>query len=564
MTAMSSFPPALVLLIGAAVALALPGRIRPWVTVVAAGLVIVYLFWMLDADATLEIEWLGMTLTPLRVDKLSLVFGYVFAIITFIGGVYALHMRSRGEQVASLLYGGSALGVVFAGDLLTVVLFWELMAVFSAYVILVGGRERSRGAAVRYAFVHLAGGSTLLAGVIWYVADTGSLAFNAFDGGPAAWLVLLGFAVNAAIPPLHAWLSDAYPEASVTGAVFLSAFTTKTAVYVLARGFAGWDILLPAGVIMALYGVVYAVLENDVRRLLAYHIISQVGYMVAAVGIGTEMAINGAAAHAFAHVLYKGLLFMGAGAVLYTTGRSSLTELGGLAGRMRLVVVLYMVGALSISAFPLFSGFVSKSLVIYAAEVDHRTWAVFFLYVASVGTFLHTGLKLPYFTWFGPKRNNAPAVRTVPKGMYAAMGIAAVLCIAIGVYPAMLYDALPFAVTYEPYTADHILSSLALLGFTAVGFWLVLGQLRGEAGISVDTDWFYRKARRPMETLVLSPLVKVFELAGQATNGVTTATERVIASPNALVAWGRRMPTGVAIVAVLLTAALTVLWSLAR
>jgi multicomponent Na+:H+ antiporter subunit D len=471
-------------------------------------------------------------------------------------------MRSRGEQAATLLYGGSTLGVVFAGDLLTVVLFWELMAVFSAYVILVGGRERSRGAAVRYMFVHLAGGSTLLAGVVWHVADTGSLAFSAFDGGPAAWLVLLGFAVNAAIPPLHAWLSDAYPEASVTGAVFLSAFTTKTAVYVLARGFAGWDILLPAGVIMALYGVVFAVLENDIRRLLAYHIISQVGYMVAAIGIGTETAINGAAAHAFAHVLYKGLLFMGVGAVLYATGRSKLTELGGLGGAMRTALVLYMVGAFSISAFPLFSGFVSKSLVIYAAEADHRTWAVFFLYVASVGTFLHTGLKLPYYIWGGPRSEET--IKRLPPGMYVAMGAAAFLCIAIGVYPAVLYDALPFAVTYEPYTADHIVSSLGLLGFTGMGFWLLLGKLKGEAVITVDADLLYRKARRPVEALVLSPLAKAFELAGQAANGVVIAAERAIASPNGLVEWGRRMPTGAAIVAVLLTAALTVLWSLAR
>jgi multicomponent Na+:H+ antiporter subunit D len=530
--------------------------------VVAGGMVVIHLFWVLDADATLEIEWMGMTLTPLRVDKLSLVFGYVFAIITFIGGVYALHMRGRGEQVASLLYGGSALGVVFAGDLLTVVAFWELMAVFSAYVILVGGRERSRRAAVRYAFVHLVGGSTLLAGVIWHVADTGSLAFTAFDGGPAAWLVLLGFALNAAIPPLHAWLSDAYPEASITGAVFLSAFTTKTAVYVLARGFGGWDVLLFAGVVMALYGVVYAVLENDVRRLLAYHIISQVGFMVAAIGIGTEMAINGAAAHAFAHVLYKGLLLMGVGAAIHATGRRLLTDLGGIAHLMPAVVVLYMIGAFSISSFPLFSGFTSKSLVIYAAEADHRTWAVFFLYVASVGTFLHTGLKLPYFTWFGPKRELP--LQKVPPGMYAAMGIAAALCIGIGVYPAVLYDALPFAVTYQPYTADHIVSSLALLGFTGAGFWLLLGQLKGKATITLDTDLSYRKARRPLETLVLSPLTKAFELTGQAANSVLVAAERVIASPNGLVTWGRRIPMGAAIVAVLLTAALTVLWSLAR
>ncbi|MGH7831395.1 MAG: Na(+)/H(+) antiporter subunit D, partial [Candidatus Binatia bacterium] len=408
---------------------------------------------------------------------LSLAFAYVFVLITFLGGIYGFHLKDTGQQVAALMYAGSSLGVLFAGDLFTLFVYWETMAVASAYLILARRTEQSRRAGMRYLLVHLFGGSVLLAGILWHFVDAGSISFDRFDHGSAAYLILFGFSLNAAIPPLHAWLADAYPEGTVTGSVFLSAFTTKTAVYVLARGFAGWDILIWAGVIMAIYGVVFAVLENDIRRLLAYHIISQVGYMVAGVGLGTEAAINGATAHAFSHILYKGLLFMGAGTVLYSTNRSKLTELGGLARAMPVGLSLYMVGAFSISGFPLFSGFVSKSLVIHAAELQHEGAVVLLLYLASVGTFLHTGLKLPYFTWFGPQRVLKPL--PIPRNMYAGMILAGTMNIAIGVYPGLLYDLMPFPVVYRPYTTSHVMETLQLLAFTGLGFWLLINKLGG-------------------------------------------------------------------------------------
>ena len=581
---MGSFPPGLLLIIGAAVVLVAPRWLRHWLFVAVTALVLAQLVWLLDRDAHVEIEWLGLGLNPLRVDSLSLVFGYVFATIALIGGAYALHLRDRGQQTAALLYAGGALGVVFAGDLLTLLAFWELMTVGSVYLVWAGGFGRSAGAGRRYLFVHLVGGSLLLGGILWHLGDGGSLLFNAFGdsggtaagGGPAAWMILGGFAINAAIPPMHAWLADAYPEASITGSVFLSALTTKTAVYALARGFPGWEVLIFAGVAMALLGVIFAVLENDVRRLLAYHIISQVGFMVAAVGIGTELAINAAVAHAFAHVLYKGLLFMGVGTVMYATGRRKLTELGGIVGAMRVTFVLYMVGALSISAFPLFSGFVSKSMVIYAAEASHYQWVVFLLYGASVGTFLHTGLKLPYFTWLGPKRDTP--VRPVPWSMYAGMGAAGGLCIAIGVYPALLYDLLPFPVAYEPYTAAHVVRSLELLGFTALGFWLLVRKLHGEPAITLDTDWLYRKAATPARELLQRPLEGTFTAAQRVVDRAVALGSRLTTrsdagwagalgltrygrsrGPDAVVSLLGRPPLGVALGAVLLTFAVVVL-----
>jgi multicomponent Na+:H+ antiporter subunit D len=529
------------MLIAAALVVVLPRTLRRAVAVAAPILMLAHLAFFLETGDSWSFTWLSLDLEPLRVDKLSLAFGYVFGIAGALGAIYAWHQESKLQQAAALAYAGSSIGVVFAGDLVTLVLFWELMAVSSAYLVWGGGWPNSQSASARYLFVHMVGGSTVLAGVLWHLGTGGSTDFTLFDGTIAGWLILGGFAINAAIPPLHAWLADAYPEASITGSVFLSAFTTKTAVYVLARGFAGWEILIVLGVIMALYGVIFAVLENDIRRLLAYHIISQVGYMVAAVGMGTEVAINGAVAHAFAHVIYKGLLFMGAGAVIYATGRRTLTALGGIAGRMRIVVALYMIGALAISAFPLFSGFTTKSMIIFAAEEEHIEWAVALLYLASVGTFLHTGLKLPYFTWFGPRRDDIP-VGPVPKNMIVAMIGAAALCVGIGVYPQLLYNILPFANSYEAYTAEHVVTTLQLLAFTAIAFWLLLHKLRGEATITIDTDWLYRKAGKPVRVLIQQPLEWPFTQAARLAGRIVQIASRISLTPES--GWPRLLSLG--------------------
>ena len=539
---MSSFLPAFILVLGGMAVLVLPVRLRSVVVVAAFGLTVLQMVVFLDLNATWEAQWLGFDLMPLRVDALSLAFGSVFAIIGVLGSIYALHMHDRGQQAAALLLGSGALGVVFAGDLLTLVVFWEVMAVASAYLINQGGRPASRAAGMRYLFVHVAGGAILLAGVLWHFADTGSLLFEGFDGGGAAWLILMGFAVNAAIPPVHAWLTDAYPEASASGAVFLSAFTTKTAVYVLLRGFAGWEILIILGTIMALYGVVYAVLENDIRRLLAYHIISQVGFMVTAAGIGTHEAVEGATAHAFAHVLYKGLMIMAAGAVMMAAGTTKMTELGGLAPRMKVVFTLYMVGAFSISAVPLFAGFVSKSLVTEAANYNGNDIAAFLLYVASVGTFLHTGLKLPYFTWLGSKRaTHVALIAKVPTGMYVGMAGAAGLCIAIGLFPQTFYDFVNFTGHYKPYNLNDVIHTVQLLVFTGLGFWLMLNALKPKPTVSLDTDWAYRHAAKPVRTLVQEPLERIFSTAERAQDAVVVWATQAVSSPETAL---HRLPLG--------------------
>jgi len=520
--------PGLVLLAGAVLLPAVPRALRPWAFLVFPAVALVQVA-TLAPGTEWRLPFLTLELIPLRVDGLSRAFATVFGIVGLLGGVYALHLRDTGQQVATLLYAGGALGVVFAGDLFTLLVFWELMAVSSAWLVWARRTPDSYRAGMRYLYVHLAGGGLLLAGILLHAAQTGSVEFEAMPAGFASVLILIGFVVNAAVPPLHAWLADAYPRATVTGAVFLSAFTTKTAVYALARGFAGWEILVVAGVVMALYGVVYAVLADDIRGILAYHIISQVGFMVAGVGIGTAVALNGTTAHAFTHILYKGLLFMGAGAVLQATGRSRLSELGGLARAMPVVLALYMVGAFSISGFPLFSGFVSKSITVHAAELSGLDWAVLGLHLASVGTFLHTGLKLPYFTWFGPDRRITPG--PVPWNMIAAMGLGAALNVLIGLWPGLLYGLLPFALDYEPYTSSHLVKSAQMLLFTFVGFWVLRARVGGEPKIALDTDWLYRRPADAAYRWVVVTVDRAFAAAERASLEIARTLARFGADP---------------------------------
>ncbi len=502
--------PGLILILGAWVLPLLGGRIKRVAMVVLPAAAVVDCLLMTPGTHGV-VSFLGQELVFGRVDSLSLIFSYVFSIMALLGMIYALHVKEDSQHVASLVYAGGALGVTFAGDFLSLYVFWELLAISSVLLVFLRRERSAVEAGFRYLLVHVFGGLLLLAGIVLHWAQTGSIAFGdmgAFSGSLSWCLILASFLLNAAVPPLGAWLPDAYPEATVTGAIFMTAFTTKSAVYVLLRGFAGTELLVWLGAIMAVYGVVYAVLENDARRLLAYHIISQVGYMVCGVGIGTALATNGATAHAFAHILYKALLFMGAGAVLQMTGLRKLSDMGGLYKTMPVTLGLYMIGGFAISAVPLFSGFVSKSMVVSAAGEGHLTVIFLMLTLASAGTFLHTGLKLPYYMFFG--KDTGLKAKEPPLNMLVAMGLAAAACILIGVFPGLLlYPYLPNAVDYVPYTLPHVTSTLGMLAFTALGFFLLLSQLDPERTISLDTDWFYRRGLTRLLNLILSPLARL-------------------------------------------------------
>ncbi len=498
-------PPAIIFIVGAFLIPFLKGRVKQIYMLLLPVLAFIDLLSM-SYSTQWVYNFLGYEVIFGRVDKLSMIFGYVFVIMAFAGVLYALHVKDDLQHIAAFLYAGSALGVVFAGDYFSLFVFWEIMAVSSLFLIWCRGTKDAIGAGFRYIMVHITGGLFLLGGIVIHFINTGSIEFGPIEyGGLDSYLILIGFIINAAVPPFSAWLSDAYPEATVTGTVFLSAFTTKTAVYVLIRAFPGVDILIWLGAVMAVYGVIFAVISNDIRRMLAYSLISQVGYMVAGVGMGTALALNGASAHAFSHIIYKGLLFMGAGAVLYMTGKSKLTELGGIYRTMPITLVLYMIGAFSISAFPLFSGFVTKSMIISASAENHLPLVWLMLTLTSAGTFLYTGLRLPYFTFFG--RDSGIRVKEPPVNMLLAMGLLASLCIFIGAYPAVLYSLLPYPpVDFVPYTVEHVIGTMQIVLFTALGFFLLRKHLKGEPYIVLDTDWFYRKGGRLFSWIIFNPV----------------------------------------------------------
>lgn len=513
--------PSLLMIAGAIFLPLLPKVFRSAIFIIAslAGLIIL---WTLPEGNYLTLSFLGNNLILLKVDALSKIFAAIFAIITVMGGVYAYHLKDAVQQTAALIYAASAIGVTFAGDFITLFIFWELMAAASLVLIWSKKDKASGKAGMRYLIVHLFGGSLLLTGIILHISETGSVLVEHLlsKSSVANWFIIAGFGLNAAIPPLNAWLSDAYPKATVTGAVFLSALTTKTAVYALARVFSGWEVLFLLGTIMTVYGVIYAVLSNDIRELLSYHIISQVGYMVAGIGIGTMMGVNGSTAHAFSHILYKGLLFMGAGVLIHATGRSKLSELGGLAKFLPITLVLYLVGGFSISGVPLFNGFISKSMVVYAAGEIHSYVAVILMNIAMVGTFLSTTLKLPYLAWFNPARTRSGGkekpdaeikLNPIPINMHIGMGLTAFLCVLFGVAPSLLYQYLPFQVNYEPYTWAHLVETAQILLLTFFGFWIFRKKLTAEPLISLDFDWFYRRPKYFTKRMLVDGVLSVFD-----------------------------------------------------
>lgn len=490
----AEFSPGLILILGSALVPLLRARARSAYLLALPLAGLAYLVWLPYGEYG-QVAFLGQELTLVRSDRLSLLFGYIFMIATWLSVIYSLHVKEAAQQVAGLIYAGSAISAVFAGDLLTLFVFWELTAVSSAVLIWARRTERAYRAGMRYLIVQLVSGVLLMLGALVQANETGSLAFEHIGlNGAGGTLILLAFGIKCAFPLLHNWLQDAYPEATVTGTVFLSAFTTKLAVYALARGFAGTEMLIWIGAVMTAFPIFYAVIENDLRRVLSYSLNNQLGFMVVGIGVGTELALNGTAAHAFSHILYKALLFMSMGAVLYRVGTVNGTDLGGLYKSMPWTASFCIVGAASISAFPLFSGFVSKALILSAVAEEGYFVIWMVLLFASAGVFHHSGIKIPYFAFFA--HDSGKRCAEAPRNMLTAMALTAALCIGIGVYPQPLYALLPYAVNYAPYTSSHVLSQLQLLLFSALAFSVLMrtGIYPPELkSTNIDFDWTYRR-----------------------------------------------------------------------
>ncbi len=497
---MNSVIPFLPLMLAALAAIVLRGWLRNLIMIAAPILGAVNLMGI-EQGVFWSLEFMGYAMEPVKVDKLSLMFGYLFHLASLIAVIYALHVKDTIQHVASLAYAASAVGAVFAGDLLTLFIFWGLLALTSVFLIWARRTDRAYSSGIRYLIIQVLSGVLLLVGVLIFAQVNNSLLFTHIGlqhegiAQVGAWLIFFAFGIKCAFPFMHNWLTDAYPEATPSGTVFLASFTTKVAVYAFARGFPGEEILVWIGVTMACFPIFFAVIENDLRRVLAYSLINQIGFMIVGIGIGTAIALNGAVAHAFNDVIFKGLLMMSMGAVLHMTGKINGSELGGLYKSMPKTTVLCIVGAASISAFPLFSGFVSKSMIMAAAVAEGYDVVWLLLLFAAAGVFHHAGIKIPYFAFFA----HDSGIRTTepPKNMLVAMTLAAIACVVLGTFPAQtVYALLPWEHSYQPYDVTHVLTQLQLLFFSALAFvWLNLRNMYPPElpSTNLDADWLYRK-----------------------------------------------------------------------
>lgn len=510
------FPPALILLTAAMLIGLTRGHFRSAIVLVSP-LITLWAVWQIPDGVAMTVDFIGYQIEPTEGSALRRLFATIFSLMTFVGGLYAFRHASTLELAASYAYAAGAIGVAFAGDLITLFVFWEAMAIFSTIVVWCGETPMAGRAGKRYAVMHLIGGVILMTGITGVAVQTGSIDIQAMRAVDfSSWMILIGLLINAAAPPFSAWLSDAYPEATSTGAVFLSAFTTKTAVLALILLFPGEPVLIGVGIYMIFYGIIYALLENDARRILAFSIVNQVGFMVCAIGIGTQLALNGAAAHAFAHIIYKGLLFMSAGVVLYQTGKRKCTDLGGLFRTMPLTCVCGIIGALSISSFPLTSGFTTKALISEAALSEGLAVIYFLLAAASAGVFLHAGIKFPWFVFF--QKDSGLRPKDAPWNMGAAMVLFALICIGLGVFPEPFYALLPYPVEYEAYSSGKVLFYLQLLLFSGLAFFLLLPAMKRTLTITLDTDWLWRICMKYLANTLLVAMTAANEAFSRSTS----------------------------------------------
>jgi formate hydrogenlyase subunit 3/multisubunit Na+/H+ antiporter MnhD subunit len=570
----TAVPPFLIFLIGAPLVLALNGRARQagLIALGAVALIAVLLlpggYFAGPAGAGGVVQWqlpfMGYTLVLLKVDSLSYLMGVIFALITFLAILYAAAAASPRLHLFALLYAGSSLGAVFAGDWITLLIFWEIMAITSTFLI---WQERGEaiGAGYRYLLFHGLGGGLLGVGIALLYLGGGVPYVGPLSGIPDAtyqlWasiFIVLGIGVNIGFIPLHTWLPDSYPRANFVASVFLSVYTTKAAVYLLARAQPGSEYVAFMGGLMAVFGICFALFQNDMRRLLSYHIISQVGYMVAGVGLlgwlGAanevgRLGLDGGMAHLFNNILYKALLFMAVGIIIWKTGENTLSRIGGLQKKMPVTAFAFWVAALSISGVPLFNGYISKGMVLLAAEhTSMLLWVL--LEIASFGTFL-SFLKLGYFAFLRPGDTQAS---DPPLLMQACMLGAAVLCIAIGVFPALLYAILPYPTGYQAYEPVRLFGTLLILG-AAAAFFFTIGKrfLEPHDTRLRDADVVYAGAGRSIAAFcgsLQTGFGAIYACATTAAAGLFDAGKVAMRMENKDVNWNIAMFAGTIVVVV--------------
>jgi len=487
-----SVPPFAYVLVAAFLVAVLPARVGHPLGGLATAAVGVQAL-LLENGTHLDAGFLGFDVVFLNVDDPARLLAVAVATLATAAVLYAAVTDvDRVRTAFALSYVASTVGVVFAGDWLTMIFFWELMAVTSTLLVWHYGGEAVR-AGFRYALFHGTGGTILLAAVVVHYGAVGSFHYadNVGIAEAALPLAAVGIGINCGFIFLHSWLPDTYPRPHVASSVFLSVFTTKTAAYVMYRAFPGEQMWLAyLGGAMAVYGVFYALLQYDPRRLLTYHIQAQVGYMLAGIGLGTAKATAGGLAHMFNNVLFKALLFMAVGVVVYRTGVEDIREHGGLWNVMPLAFLAYVLGAASITAVPGTNGFISKNMVldeahhVHVLEVGLEGTPLYgdvlwwLLLVGAVGTFM-SFLKLGYYIFFHGDDTLEPA--DAKPGQTVAMLTVGGFCLLYGLVPGLLFELLPLSEAaieeLHPYSTGHLLESTALFVVSLVLFWTLKGPI---------------------------------------------------------------------------------------
>lgn len=491
----NSFHPGLLMILIGALILVLPDRFKKPCSIVAAASGILGLFTLNSSSHLVYQITSDIKLQMIHIDRLSMIFVIIFSIIMVINSIYSFDIQDKWEKGVSVIYGGSIIAATLAGDIITMIVFWEVAAFSAAYLIYARHTRRSSRSALRYLLMHAFGGNMLLVGFLLHAAQTNSLGipkFTVLGGSAAFWFVLIGVGVNALVPPFSSWISDSYPEATIAGTVYMCGYTTKLGIYAMIRIFAGTEALVYVGVFMALYGVLMALLENDLRRLFSYHIMSQLGYMVAALAIGGAWGIDGASSHAFNHILYKGVLMMCSGAVIMATGKRKITELGGLRNKMPITAWTFLIASLSIAGMPFLNGFASKSIIMHAVSLSGHETAALLLTVTSIGTWLSVVLKVNWFVFFGKARSEFE-VRPIPVSMKMGMVTGALGCVILGVYPSLLYRIMPYKISVNPFNISHIAEYIILFAGATLVFWIFRVKMLPHDELSLDFDWFFRK-----------------------------------------------------------------------
>lgn len=448
----------------------------------------------------------GLSLLTFTLHPYGKIAAFGFTLVGSFGLLYGLKLSTTAEQAVSIWAIAAAIGVSFAGNFLTFLLFWELLSLAAAALVYLKKTAKSIKMATRLLAFQLVGGFSLTVGIVLQYCATGSLDLAI----PVAGLpfFIIGIGIKTAFIPLHLWVPWGYPAASFPSSVLLAALCTKVGVYGVARILPVSEGIALMGACMALIGVSIALIQGELRRLLSYHIISQVGYMVAGVGLGLACSVDGGLLHLVNHMIYKALLFMSAGAVILATGTESIHELhhpksedeGPPLWRVIPIAAIgALIGALSIAGMPPFNGYVSKYLL---KNGTHDFPLVYWiLQVASVGT----ALSFAKFVYFGFIRGRLKIKQPLNVSMQAAIIGLASCCVLFGVFPGLLKPLLPFQSDLHVYSAGGIIMAAGLVGGGILLFALFSRQLEKERsvpeGLAEVGRRFGRAVTNPILTL---------------------------------------------------------------